>query len=118
MRELNTLEEGKKADLQAAALLLAETFFSGLATSAAGRLRRSTLQRLLFTTFHSDMPGLRSYCLAETDGALERLVGFLDADEGAGWNFLQGLLNGTSALQLMQHSFLAAARTAPPPRIL
>jgi hypothetical protein len=58
-----SLEEGKRLDLQSAALLLSEVFAAGLADGPAGRLPRTTLRRLLFDVFHEDMIAFRSYCL-------------------------------------------------------
>ncbi len=57
------LEEGKRTDLQAAALLVAELWAAGLADGPAGLLPRATLRRLLFDVFHEDVAQFRHYCL-------------------------------------------------------
>jgi len=110
-----TLEAGKRQDLQAAALVLAETFACCLAPGSGqaggdprGALDRVALQRLLFDVFHDDIQQFRDYCLQEP-AQFERLVDFLDEEGGAGWQFLAQTLQGRrSALELAQHPFLLA----------
>lgn len=62
------LEEGKRSDLQASALLLAEALSAGLASGPAGVLGRPSLQRLLFDVFHEDLGAFRAYCLEVRGG--------------------------------------------------
>lgn len=102
------LEEGKRQDLQASALLLVEAFTALLASSPSGVLTRPSLQRLLFDVFHEDLGAFREYCLEDSEGNFDRMVQVLDEGEGEGWNFLSALLRGdASALQLSQHPFLS-----------
>lgn len=62
------LEAGKKADLQAAALVLFETFSAGLAMHKGGAMTRPALQRLLFGVFAEDIAGFRNYCMDVSGG--------------------------------------------------
>lgn len=91
---------------QAVALVLMEVFAAGTATSAAGALPRATLTRLMFDIYDNDVDALRSYCT--TDPELEGLVGFLDQNDRAGWDFVEQLLRGKKTSGEMRlHRFVA-----------
>jgi len=114
------LEEGKRVDLQAAALVLAEAFVTMLAASPAGVLSRPSLQRLLFGVYAGDYAAFRNYCLEDASGSFARFVAFMDegGEAQGGWSLLRALLAGdASALQLSQHPFLALGQK-PARRIL
>ncbi|KAG1661021.1 hypothetical protein FOA52_005336 [Chlamydomonas sp. UWO 241] len=117
------LAAGKREDLQASALLLAEAFVRCMApglekgllppgeregdVAPAGTLDRAGLQRLLFGVFAEDMGRFREYCVEDPD-KYALLVEFLDQDGGAGWELLGALLAGdTSALELERHRFFS-----------
>lgn len=99
-------QEGRRFDMQAVALVLMEVFAAGTATSAAGALPRATLTRLMFDIYDNDVDALRSYCT--TDPELEGLVGFLDQNDRAGWDFVEQLLRGKKTSGEMRlHRFVA-----------
>lgn len=101
----NTLAQGKKKDIQAVALVLAETFAAGTCSSEDGILGAATLQRLMFDLFHQDITQLRDYIVSDPE--LVQLGQFLDEQDGAGWAFLDLLLQGEASCDgMLEHSFL------------
>ena len=128
----STLEAGKAEDLVAIALLLFEALVLGLrpgtpipliapleraAASAlpSETLDSSAIRTLLIEVFPpSSAAGslsgdFRSYCMESRD--LDRLVSFLDLNEGAGWEMFTIMLQEqSSALELFNHPFFTSER--------
>lgn len=100
-------EAAYKADIQAAALVLAETFSYGTAVSEQGKLNRPTLQRMLFEIYTDDVYMFREYCENDPELSFEAFIQLLDERDSAGWDFLTLALKGEwSAERLLEHPFL------------
>eukprot|EP00271_Cylindrocystis_brebissonii_P006493 TRINITY_DN19272_c0_g1_i1.p1 TRINITY_DN19272_c0_g1~~TRINITY_DN19272_c0_g1_i1.p1 ORF type:complete len:526 (+),score=72.01 TRINITY_DN19272_c0_g1_i1:372-1949(+) len=95
-------------DIYAAGLLLAYMCFVPLC--AVDSIDGPALQRLLESTFRLDLRAARDYCAA--DDRWTEAVRFLDANDGAGWNLLQAMLDPDfrkrpSASSVLVHPFLS-----------
>lgn len=73
---------------------------AGVAMSGAG------FQRLLLEVFRKDIDGFKQYCMDVEEWG--EAVDFLDDVDGAGWDLLDMLLQGSSSCEnLLESPFLA-----------
>ncbi|KAK9815061.1 hypothetical protein WJX73_006220 [Symbiochloris irregularis] len=93
---------GTREDLQALGLVVLELVFAALAEGKGATA--SALQRLLVDVFASDITAFRKYCLNESDWTIPCVL--LDEFNGAGWQLVQDLMQGTRrARDLQQNAF-------------